>query len=157
MRSVFASPGTPTNRQLPPAKSAMSACSTIASLPTITLRNSMPMRLLAASRRSASSASSRRSNSEGRTESVKRFPRALSAWISSSEVQQQRLRLFERRRLLQYSQQFPSRGGHIATVGQGASQLEVCVEGIGRIERDNRSALPQRESPIACAGTQLRE
>ena len=40
MSSVLASPGTPTSRQLPPANSAISACSTTASCPTITLRSS---------------------------------------------------------------------------------------------------------------------
>src|SRR5690606_30360887 len=59
MSNVFASPGTPTSRQLPPAKSAISACSTTSSCPTITLRSSCLMRPLAACRRSASAASSR--------------------------------------------------------------------------------------------------
>ena len=41
MSSVLARPGTPTSRQLPPANSAISACSTTASLPTMTLRSSV--------------------------------------------------------------------------------------------------------------------
>src|SRR5688500_17451299 len=43
MRSVFASPGTPTMRQLPPAKSAVSTCSITASCPMIRLRSSVTM------------------------------------------------------------------------------------------------------------------
>src|SRR5687768_2754649 len=43
MSSVFASPGTPTMRQLPPAKSAVSTCSITASCPMIRLRSSVTM------------------------------------------------------------------------------------------------------------------
>src|SRR6478672_816219 len=86
MSSVLASPGTPTSRQFPPANRAMSDCSTMSSLPTITLRSSLPMRRPASVRRSASSASSSRSSSAvlGAAVAVKR----ASSWSAGEGVHQ---------------------------------------------------------------------
>jgi hypothetical protein len=44
MRSVFASPGTPTSSTWPPANSAVRSCSITASCPTIAFRSSAVMR-----------------------------------------------------------------------------------------------------------------
>src|SRR3954471_1178561 len=57
MSSVFASPGTPTKRQWPREKSAMSSCSTTASWPTTRLAISCAMRARACASSSISSAS----------------------------------------------------------------------------------------------------
>jgi hypothetical protein len=43
MRSVFASPGTPTSKQLPPENSATKSCSTTSRWPMITLPISLCM------------------------------------------------------------------------------------------------------------------
>src|SRR5688572_5026981 len=66
MSSVFANPGTPTMRQLPPAYSAVSDCSITSSCPMISFRNSLmiwsrPRRSLSASATSSGASSATRS------------------------------------------------------------------------------------------------
>ena len=66
----------------------------------------------------------------------------------AAQLEQERLRLLERRRLLQHPQDLAPRRGRVAGRGERPRQLVARLERIGRIERDDRAPLAQRRAVI---------